>query len=191
MAATAELEYRRIPGSASVICVSVADSDTRRFSLISGRGSPGPPPGQEEGLADVLTLQRRGIHPSSREAEQALYQDTLAEYCWARDVAGLAPTTLNRLVQPVIEVCTFYDVLPWELSPRQLDQYFAGAGKHGHTTARKKITSIDLYFAFLEQRYAGEIRRRFGAVVESPVDAFNPPRHRGTWGYGSRPHARR
>ncbi|MEU0413911.1 site-specific integrase [Streptomyces griseorubiginosus] len=160
----------------------VADSETRRFSLISGRGSPDQPPGQEEGLADVLTLQRRGVHPSSREAEQALYQDTLAEYCWARDVAGLAPTTLNRLVQPVIEVCTFYDVLPWELSPRQLDQYFAGAGKRGHTTVRKKITSIDLYFAFLEQRYAGEIRRRIGAVVESPVDAFNRPRHRGDFG---------
>lgn len=101
-----------MPGAASVICVSVVDSDTRRFSLISGRGSPGRPPGQEEGLADVLILQRRGVHPSSREAEQALYQNTLAEYCWARDVAALAPTTLSRLVQPVIDVCTFYDVLP-------------------------------------------------------------------------------
>ncbi|MEU9959757.1 hypothetical protein [Streptomyces sp. NPDC050982] len=60
-----------------------------------------------------------------------------------------------------------------------MDQYFAGAGKRGHTTVRKKIISIDLYFAFLEQRYAGEIRRRFGAVVESPVDAFNRPRHCG------------
>lgn len=88
-------------------------------------------------------------------AEQALYQDTLAEYCWARDVAGLPPTTLNRLVQPVIEVCTFHDVQSWELSPRQLDQYLARAGKRGHTTVRKKITSIDLYCAFLEQPYVG------------------------------------
>ncbi|WP_327672669.1 MULTISPECIES: hypothetical protein [unclassified Streptomyces] len=29
-------------------------------------------------------------------------------------VAGLAATTLNQLVQPVIELCTFYDVLPWD-----------------------------------------------------------------------------
>ncbi|MFF7535100.1 site-specific integrase [Streptomyces bobili] len=133
-------------------------------------------------MADILTLQRPNVHPSSREAEHALYQDTLAEYCWARDVAGLAPTTLNRLVQPVIEVCIFYDVLPWELSPRQLDQCFAGPGKRSHSTVRKKITSIDQYFAFLEQRYAGEILRRFGAAVESPVDAFNRPRHRGDFG---------
>ncbi|MGW5650620.1 tyrosine-type recombinase/integrase [Streptomyces humi] len=149
---------------------------------MSGRGPQDGPPEQEESLADVLTLQRPNVDPSSREAERALYQDTLAEYCWARDVAGLAATTLNQLVQPVIEVCTFYGVLPWELSSRQLDQYFAGPGKRGHTTIRKKITSIDQYFAFLEQRYAGEILRRFGAGVESPVDAFNRPRHRGDFG---------
>ncbi|WP_426501653.1 tyrosine-type recombinase/integrase [Streptomyces sp. D54] len=119
---------------------------------------------------------------SSRDDEQALFQDTLAEYCWARDVAGLAATTLSQLVQPVIEVCTFYDVVPWELSSRALDQYFAGPGKRGHATNRRKITKIDHYFAFLEQRYAGEILRRFGAAVESPVDAFNRPRHRGDFG---------
>ncbi|MBP2048376.1 hypothetical protein J2Z21_001300 [Streptomyces griseochromogenes] len=97
-------------------------------------------------------------------------------------MAGLAATTLNQLVQPVIEVCTFYGVLPWELSSRPLDQYFAGPGRRGHTTIRKKITSVDQYFAFLEQRYADEILRRFGAAVESPVDAFNRPRHRGDFG---------
>jgi hypothetical protein len=31
----------------------------------------------------------------------------------------------------------------------------------------------------LEQRYRGEIARRFGVTVKSPVDAFNRPRHRG------------
>lgn len=160
----------------------MVDSDTRRFTLIGGSDTPGGAAGQEEGLADVLTLQRRGVHPSSRDAEMALYQDTLAEYCWARDVAGLAATTLNQLVQPVIEICTFYDILPWELTSRMLDQYFAGPGKRGHSTVRKKITSIDQYFAFLEQRYAGEVLRRFGAAVESPVDAFNRPRHRGDFG---------
>ncbi|WP_318723277.1 hypothetical protein [Streptomyces albicerus] len=164
--------------------MSVVDSDIGRFTLISGRGEPSGTAGQEEGLADVLTLQRRGFHPSSREAEEALYQDTLAEYCWARDVAGLAATTLNQLVQPVIEICSFHGVLPWELSSRMLDQYFAGPGKRAHSTVRKKITSIDQYFAFLEQRYAGEILRRFGAAVESPVDAFNRPRHRGISGCG-------
>jgi integrase len=41
---------------------------------------------------------------------------------------------------------------------------------------------IDSYFAFLEQRYAGEIARRFGVGVESPIDPFNRPRHRGDFG---------
>jgi hypothetical protein len=44
------------------------------------------------------------------------------------------------------------------------------------------VTSIDGYFAFLEQRYAGEIARRFGVAVASPIDPFNRPRHRGEFG---------
>ncbi|MFF0795100.1 site-specific integrase, partial [Streptomyces spiralis] len=46
------------------------------------------------------------------------------------------------------------------------------------------------YYAFLEQRYAGEIHRRFGAVVESPVDAFNRPVHCGDFGIRIPPSAR-
>ncbi|WTI42420.1 site-specific integrase [Streptomyces sp. NBC_00589] len=150
--------------------------------MLSGGSTPDLPAGPDEGLADVLTLQRPSVPSSSREAERGLYQDSLAEYCWARDVAGLAATTLKQLVQPVIEVCTFYDVLPWELTLRMLGQYFAGPGKRGRQTVRKKITNIHHYFAFLEQRHAGEIRRRFAAIVESRVDAFNQPRHRGDFG---------
>jgi integrase len=44
------------------------------------------------------------------------------------------------------------------------------------------MNRLDHYFAFLEQRYAGEIARRFGAAVESPVDEFNRPIHRGDFG---------
>ncbi|MFF3335380.1 hypothetical protein ACFYWX_38570 [Streptomyces sp. NPDC002888] len=138
---------------------------------------------QEPGLADVLTLQRQSAATASAEAERAPYQDSLAEYVWARDVAGLSPRTLDSLVQPVLEICSYYDVMPWHLSSRQLDKYFAGPGKRPrNTTIRSKINRIDLYYAFLEQRYAGEIHRRFGAVVQSPVDAFNRPVHRGDFG---------
>ncbi|WP_107055422.1 tyrosine-type recombinase/integrase [Streptomyces sp. NRRL S-1824] len=157
---------------------------------MGGADAQGQPGEGECGLADVLTLQHRAAEASSPEAEHALYQDTLAEYCWARDVAGLAPSTLHGLVQPVMEVCGFYDVVPWRLSAREVDQYFAGVGKRGHTTVRSKMTRIDGYFAFLEQRYAGEILRRFGAMVESPVDAFNRPRHRGDFGLRIPPSAR-
>ncbi|MFD7908430.1 tyrosine-type recombinase/integrase [Kitasatospora sp. NPDC059747] len=169
----------------------VVDSGSRRFSLIaSGVGQESQAGLGEPGLADVVTLQRRAAETSSPEDERALYQDTLAEYCWARDVAGLAPTTLHALVQPVMEICAFYGVVPWRLGPREVDQYFAGVGKRGHSTIRAKMTKIDGYFAFLEQRYAGEILRRFGAVVESPVDAFNRPRHRGDFGLRIPPSAR-
>ena len=174
----------------------MTDSGTRRFFLITGgdvavKDRPGAQLRPEPGLADVLTLQRATAATASAEAEQALFQDSLAEYVWARDVAGLSPRTLEALVQPVLEICSYYDVMPWHLTSRQLDKYFAGPGKRPrHTTVRSKINRIDLYYAFLEQRYAGEIHRRFGAVVESPVDAFNRPVHRGDFGLRIPPSAR-
>jgi integrase/recombinase XerC len=89
---------------------------------------------------------------------------------------------LNGLIKPVVEVCEYYGTVPWRLTSRQVDKYFAGAGKRAQATVRGKITKIDGYFAFLEQRYAGEILRRFATVVESPIDQFNRPRHRGDFG---------
>ncbi|WP_438271299.1 tyrosine-type recombinase/integrase [Streptomyces prunicolor] len=134
-----------------------------------------------EGLADVFTLHRGSTVAGARD-ERAYFFDTLAEYQWARDAAGLMPNTIDQLVKSVIEVCEFYDLVPWRLVPRDLDRYFAGPGKRARSTVRAKISNIDRYFAFLEQRYAGEIGRLFGVVVESPVDTFNRPRHRGDFG---------
>ncbi|WP_433616883.1 hypothetical protein ACQP2P_16125 [Dactylosporangium sp. CA-139114] len=145
-------------------------------------GRASSPRAEPGGLADVVTLQRRARSGSSPQDEQALYQDSLAEYTWARDVAGLAGTTLQQLIRPVIEVCDFYECVPWQLTPGRLDQYFVGPGRRAPATMRKKLLNIDSYFAFLEQRYAGEIMQRFGAAVVSPVDTFNRPRHRGDFG---------
>ncbi|MDX3615583.1 site-specific integrase [Streptomyces europaeiscabiei] len=150
--------------------------------MASGSTNEDEAGGSVAGLADVLTLQRRAAEGASPEDERALFQDTLAEYTWARDVAGLAPASLENLVQPVIQICEFYRTVPWRLTSRDLDRYFAGPGKKKHSTVRGKITKIDGYFAFLEQRYAGEILRRFGVPVESPIDTFNRPRHRGDFG---------
>jgi integrase len=136
----------------------------------------------EPGLADVVTLQRRQAAEIPAGDEASFFLDTLAEYQWARDVAGLAANTLDRLLKPVIEVCEHYGVVAWQLTPRQVDKYFAGPGKRGRSTVRQKMNLVDSYFAFLEQRYAGEIARRFGAAVESPVDPFNRPHHRGDFG---------
>jgi integrase len=136
----------------------------------------------EPGLADVVTLQRQRAAEVTADDEHGFFVDTLAEYQWARDVAGLAASTLDRLVRPIVELCEFYGLVPWRLSPRHVDRYFADPGKRGRSTVRQKLNLIDGYFAFLEQRYAGEIARRFGVAVESPIDRFNRPRHRGDFG---------
>jgi integrase/recombinase XerC len=143
---------------------------------------PAEEPVLEPGLADVITLQRRKSAALSDGDEESFFLDTVAEYQWARDAAGLAATTLDRLVKPIIEVCQHYGLVAWRLTPRQVDRYFAGPGKRGRSTVRQKMNLIDHYFAFLEQRYAGELARRFGAAVESPIDPFNRPRHRGDFG---------
>ncbi len=159
----------------------VRDSDTRLRvageEVLAGRDEAAG-----SGLADVFTLQRRQSAAIAPEDERSFYLDTLAEYQWARDAAGLMPGTIDQLVKPVIELCEYYDTVPWRLQPKQLDHYFAGPGKRARATVRAKITKIDGYFAFLEQRYASEISRLFGAAVESPVDPFNRPRHRGDFG---------
>ncbi|MGW4373890.1 site-specific integrase [Streptomyces albidoflavus] len=136
----------------------------------------------EAGLADVVTLRRRRQARISAHDEESFFLDTLSEYQWARDAAGLAQETLDGLIKPVIEVCEFYGTVPWRLSAREVDRYFAGPGKRAQSTMRFKIGKIDRYYAFLEQRYAGEIMSRFWAVVESPIDPFNRPRHRGDFG---------
>jgi integrase/recombinase XerC len=142
----------------------------------------GEPPVLEPGLADVITLERRKAAELSDGDEERFFLDTLAEYQWARDAAGLAAGMLDKLVKPVIEICEHYGLAPWRLTSRQLDSYFAGPGKRARSTMRQKLNRIDAYFRFLEQRYAGEIARRYGVAVESPIDAFNRPRHRGDFG---------
>ncbi|OQD57440.1 integrase [Streptomyces phaeoluteigriseus] len=133
-------------------------------------------------LADVFTLHGQRSASSDPADERAFFLDALAEYQWARDAAGLMPGTIDKLVKPVIELCDHYATVPWRIEPKHLDRYFAGVGKRARSTVRAKITNIDGFYAFLEQRYAGEISRLFGATVESPVDPFNRPRHRGDFG---------
>ena len=164
----------------------MADSESRVLTLV--REAPAGDLGSaaatsaESGLADVVTLQRRRQARLSAGDEESFFIDTLSEYQWARDTAGLAPSTLSNLVKPVIEVCEYYGTVPWRLTQREVDKYFAGPGKRARSTQRAKASQIDAYFAFIEQRYAGEIMRRFGAVVESPIDPFNRPYHRGDFG---------
>ncbi len=54
-------------------------------------------------LATAFASAGLGWRPPGRQ--ERFFADTLAEYQWARDMAGLAPSTLERLTRPVIEVC--------------------------------------------------------------------------------------
>ncbi|MFC9840869.1 tyrosine-type recombinase/integrase [Rhodococcus sp. NPDC127530] len=165
----------------------MSDSRTRVLPPVLSAAAPRDDevradPMLEPGLADVVTLERRKTAAVSTGDEQSLFLDTVAEYQWARDTAGLAPATLDGLTKPIIEICRYYDLTPWRLTPRQVDKYFAGVGKRARATVRRKMTLIDNYYAFVEQRYAGEIARRYGVAVESPIDPFNRPKHRGDFG---------
>lgn len=161
----------------------VSDSEGRTLTLVPPRSAVEEESGPiETGLADVVTLQRRRQARMSAQDEESFFVDALTEYQWARDAAGLAPSTIDQLIKPVIEVCDFYGTVPWQLSPREVDKYFAGPGKRAHRTNQLKLQHIDAFFAFLEQRYAHEIMMRFGAAVESPIDPFNRPHHRGDFG---------
>lgn len=82
----------------------------------------------EPGLADVVTFGRQRPGQAPPDDEERFFADSLAEYQWARDVAGLAPSTLGRLIRPVIEVCEHYGLVPWRLTPRHVDRYFSGPG---------------------------------------------------------------
>jgi integrase/recombinase XerC len=161
----------------------VSDPRSRTLTLVPPEEPPAAEPTLlDTGLADVLTLQRRREAQLSADDEEGFFAETLSEYVWARDAAGLAASTLDALVKPVIEVCQYYGVAPWRLLSRDVDRYFAGPGRRAQSTVRNKMIRIDGFYAFLEQRYAGEIARRFGAAVESPIDPFNRPRHRGDFG---------
>src|SRR6266511_2521638 len=135
----------------------------------------------EPGLAEVVTLQRRRAAEVSVGDEQSLFVDTLAEYQWARDVAGLAASTLDKLIQPIVEICQYYGVVPWRLTPRQVDRYFAGPGKRGRSTLRQDQPHRRLFRvprAALRRRDRPPVRGRGGL----PIDPFNRPRHRGEFG---------
>ena len=157
----------------------MGDSGSRVLSLVQplpvDDEDPGEEPVFEPGLGDVVTLQRRRDAMISDGDEESFFLDSIAEYQWARDAAGLAAATLEGLTKPILEVCQHYGLTPWRLAPRHVDMYFAGPGKRARATVRRKMTVIDSYFAFLEQRYAGEIARRYGLAVESPVDPSTKP----------------
>lgn len=100
----------------------MADSESRVLTLVRP-GEAGSPEADlaavsvDTGLADVVTLQRRQRARVSVQDEESFFIDTLSEYQWARDSAGLATSTLDALIKPVIEICDYYGTVPWQPTP--------------------------------------------------------------------------
>lgn len=84
------------------ICVFVDECRTRR-------GTVEPRSAEEPGGAgpvEVFQLHRCRAERGTL-SERDYFFDTLAEYQWARDAAGLTPETVDKLVKPVIEICEY------------------------------------------------------------------------------------
>ena len=78
----------------------MSDSESRVLTLVRPVQEPAVPVDPvavsvESGLADVVTLQRRRQARISAQDEESFFLDTLSEYQWARDAAGLEPKTLT------------------------------------------------------------------------------------------------
>jgi hypothetical protein len=80
----------------------MADFRTRRAAQLADRPAT---PVVDGRLADVTALQRRAAASCDPGDEMELFHETVAEYMWARDVAGLTPATLQTAVRPVLEAC--------------------------------------------------------------------------------------
>ena len=80
----------------------------------------------------------------------------------------------------VVEFLTHAGVHPWLVEPRHGDAFLSKACRGLQpSTRRQKAARIHGFYEFLELRHAGDIHRLTGAVVASPIDAANRPRHAG------------
>ncbi len=104
----------------------------------------------------------------------------MAEYVLTRLAHGVADSTIRQEIAAVEEFLNAAGVAAWEIEPIHADRFLGHhQRKNSSATRRGKAGAIDLFFAFLELRYAGEIHQLTGQVVASPIDSCNRPHHRG------------
>ncbi|MFF1408150.1 tyrosine-type recombinase/integrase [Streptomyces sp. NPDC058294] len=67
----------------------------------------------------------------------------------------------------------------WEIEPGEVDGMLGSLVAAGRApgTRRQYLQMLRAFHAFLQHRYAAEIRVRFGVAVGDPLDAFNRLRH--------------
>jgi integrase len=113
--------------------------------------------------------------------EAAAYQEHLmAEYVLARLAHGVADSTIRLEANAIEEFLAAAGVWVWQIEPSHADRFLGrNQRERAAATRRGKAGMIDLFFRFLELRYAGEIHELTGRVITSPIDECNRPRHAG------------
>jgi integrase len=113
--------------------------------------------------------------------EAAAYQEHLmAEYVLARLAHGVADSTIRLEANAIEEFLAAAGVWVWAIEPSHADRFLGrNQRERAAATRRGKAGMIDLFFRFLELRYAGEIHELTGRVITSPIDECNRPRHAG------------
>ena len=114
------------------------------------------------------------------ESAAAYQEHLMAEFVLTRLAHGVADGTIRAEIAAVEEFVSSAGVAVWEIEPAHADR-FLGQQQRGNSssTRRNKAGAIDLFFRYLEFRYAGEIHQLTGRVLTSPIDACNRPRHAG------------
>lgn len=117
---------------------------------------------------------------SNADSAQAYQEHLMAEFVLSRLAQGVADSTIRKELTAIDQFLVTAGVPAWEVEPAHADRYL-GHFQRGNAAATRigKAASIDVFFAFLEQRYAGEIHELTGRLVASPIDACNRPKHRG------------
>lgn len=111
---------------------------------------------------------------------EAYQEHLLAEYVLARLAAGVSDNTIRVEAVSIEEFLQAAGVWAWQVEPRHADRFLGREQRaRSQGTRRNKAFAIDMFYRFLEHRYAGEIHELTGRVVSSPIDGCNRPRHVG------------
>lgn len=145
---------------------------------------PGRPGANGPALASVVPFGRPTTAmtenaATSIEEEWEFYLDVLAEYCWARDAAGMGGASIQSLTNRIDTFINHFREPPWRITHQMADNYFANEVAWGRSTSRKAMGQIAKFYRFIEVRYSDEVWRRFRVRVTSPIDEFNMPIHSG------------
>ncbi|MDI2127138.1 tyrosine-type recombinase/integrase [Yinghuangia seranimata] len=110
-------------------------------------------------------------------------QELVDQYALAAAGAGSADGTVAAERATLIEFVRFLGRPVWTAGPEDADRFLVHLRQHrrqARNTVRGKAATLARFYAFLIERYQGEIHAATDFVVLQPIDEFNrpsPPTH--------------